>query len=133
MKKGILLILIIVALIHADGFSQTKVNENKAKPDTISVDSLEYRIIVLDPGFDSWLATQLPENYYSKSYYEIKNRIYVTEWNDRYRSGRNSNLYETYIEYDPDIDYGLDLNYKLYYFFKYFEKTNGIKLNSGDR
>ncbi len=40
---------------------------------------------------------------------------------------------DSYIDYRPNIDYGLDLNYKLYYYFKYFEERNNIRLLPGGR
>ena len=43
-------------------------------------------------------------------------------------TSRNNGRYETYIDYNSNTDYGLDLNYKLYYYFKYFEETNKVKL-----
>jgi hypothetical protein len=128
MKKMVFLIFSLLAMIQMNGFSQNRVDSKSLKADTISMDSLEYRLIVLDPGFDSWLATKPGAQFYSKDYYERWNRIYVTEWNLRYMTSRDSIVYDTYIEYDPKTDYGLDLNYRLYYYFKYFEETNHIKL-----
>ncbi len=40
----------------------------------------------------------------------------------------NQGEYDSYIDYNPNIDYGLDLNYKLYYYFRYFEEKHGIRL-----
>lgn len=128
MKKSFFIILVILIAIHTDGFSQKNRERNRVKADTIKVDSLEYELIVMDPGFDAWLATKPPMDFYSKEYYEIKNRIYVIEWNLRYTTSDNKGLYETYIDYDPKNDYGLELNYKLYYYFKYFEETNNVRL-----
>jgi hypothetical protein len=128
MKKSFFLILVILTLIQYDGLGQKRKDRNAVKTDTVSMDSLEYSLIVLDPGFDTWLATKPPMNFYSKEYYEVKNRIYVTEWNIRYRTLGRTGLYETYIDYDPKIDYGLELNYKLYYYFRYFEETNNVTL-----
>ncbi|TAL65515.1 MAG: hypothetical protein EPN88_09515 [Bacteroidetes bacterium] len=133
MMKTVFVMLVILTAIHTVGFSQKKSNKFKVKADTVTVDSLEYRLIVLDPGFESWLATKPSKDFYSKDYYEHKNRLYVSEWNYRYRTLQNSDLYETYIDYDSNTDYGLDINYKLYYFFRYFEEKNRIKLFSGDR
>ncbi len=133
MKKSVFVIMVILVAFQTDGFSQNKMNMNKVKADTLKVDSLEYRLIVLDPGFDTWLKTQPPENYYSKEYYEQKNRLYVTEWNQRYLTAQNSGLYETYIDYNSNTDYGLDLNYKLYYYFRYFEETNHVRLINSAR
>jgi hypothetical protein len=128
MKKTVFIILMIISAFQTVGFSQKKSERMKLKADTVAADSLEYELIVLDPGFDSWLATQLPMNFYSKEYYEIKNHLYVSEWNQRYISSRDRDLYETHIDYNFNTDYGLELNYKLYYYFRYIEETNHIRL-----
>jgi len=128
MKKTIFILLIFLVVFSVDGFSQKRKERYKAKPDTLTVDSLEYKLIVLDPGFEAWLATKPSKEFYSQEYYEQRNRLYVTEWNQRYMTFRNNERYETYIDYNPHTDYGLDLNYKLYYYFKYFEETNRVKL-----
>jgi hypothetical protein len=44
--------------------------------DTIRIanDTLEYEVIIIDPGFSTWLASRsLPRNYHSQSYLENKN------------------------------------------------------------
>jgi hypothetical protein len=128
MKKTVFIILVIMAAIHTDGFSQKKTDRFQLKADTLSADSLQYELIVMDPGFDSWLATRPPMDFYSKEYYALRNHLYVSEWNQRYLTSRNRDLYESYIDYDNNTDYGLELNYKLYYYFRYFEETNHIRL-----
>ena len=128
MKKTVFIILVIIIAIQTVGFSQKKRDRFQLKADTVAVDSLEYRLIVLDPGFDSWLATRPPMDFYSKEYYELRNHLYVSEWNQRYLTSRDKELYETYIDYNYNTDYGLDLNYKLYYYFRFFEETNHVRL-----
>jgi hypothetical protein len=128
MKKTVLIIIAILMAICTDGLSQNKKDRIKVKSDTIAVDSVEYELIILDSGFEIWLATKPSKEFYSKEYYEQKNRLYVSEWNQRYLTSGNKGLYESYIDYDFTIDYGVDLNYKLYYYFRYFEETNKIKL-----
>ena len=98
--------------------------------DTTSVkDSTEYELVVLDPGFESYLATQLPPNYHSQQYYESWNQQYVTEWNYRHDNPmRYGDFYETRISYDPQKDYGLQLNYRLYYYFQFIKDKYGIVL-----
>lgn len=119
----------LILIICANASGQEKKNRVKVSPDTIAADSIEYELLIFDPGFDSWLATRPSMNFYSQSYYESWNRLYVMEWNSRHMNQtRNGVIYETRIDYDPVIDYGLDLNYRLYYYFKYFEETNKIKL-----
>ena len=98
---------------------------------TIKDDKTEYEIIIIEPGFDFWLQSiARPEGYYSQSYLENRNRIMVIEWNQRvmqpYRY--NSNLYELRIDYDPNIDYGYEVNYKLYNYFIYFQRKYNQRL-----
>ena len=92
----------------------------------------EYEITIIDPGFDSWFATYAkPANYYSLSYYEQKNAQYVSLWNERvgqqsyYRSANYP--FENRIDYDPAKDYGLEVNYKLYYYFRYIQSIYGTR------
>jgi Family of unknown function (DUF6146) len=116
MKRVIFIGLIILVTFQINGYSQKNRDRVKVKPDSIAVDSVEYELIVLDPGFDSWLVTKPPENFYSKDYYKLKNTLYVTEWNYRYSNPvKFGSLYDSKIDYNQFTDYGLDLNYRLYY------------------
>lgn len=133
MKKNIFFILLILIAFQVNGFSQRRGDNSRIKSDTISVNSLEYELIIRDPGFESWLVTQPPENFYSNDYYANKNWLYVSEWNRRYMTSRRKGMYENYIDYKPNIDYGIDLNYKLYNYFRYFEMKNHVKLIPGSR
>lgn len=92
-------------------------------------DSVQYELIVFDTKYDSYLAMQPSMNFYSQEYYEIWNQQYVTEWNIRHNNAlRHGDFYETYIDYNSHTDYGLELNYKLYYYFLFIEKEYGITL-----
>ena len=100
----------------------------KVQPES---DSTEYELIVMDQGFETWLLMQ-PQHEHSLEYYRSKNRIYVNEWNQRFMNARRyRGLYESYINYDPSIDYGLAFERRLYYYFKYFEESNGVRLDPG--
>ena len=93
---------------------------------TIANDDLEYEIIIIEPGFNTWLLSRAkPEGYYSQSFLENRNYFYVTEWNQRVLQPMryNPNLYEMQIDYSPNIDYGYEVNYKLYNYFIYFQLT----------
>jgi hypothetical protein len=128
MKKSVFLLLAILAGAQTVGFSQATKGRDSLKNDTISVDSVEYQLIIMDPAFDTWLAAKPSKNIYSNNYYVQKNRLYVNEWNLRYTSENSNGLYDNYIDYNPDADYGIDINYRLYYYFKYFEETNHLRL-----
>jgi Family of unknown function (DUF6146) len=128
MKKTVFVILVILVAIQSVGLSQKKIYREQIKTDTVSADSMEYRLIIMDPGFDSWLETKPSKDFYSNEYYAQKNRLYVAEWNQRYLTLHINDLYDNYIEYKPNTDYGIDINYRLYYYFRYFEEKNHIKL-----
>lgn len=111
-------------------------NPNSTINDTLRIanDSLEYEIIIIEPGFNNWLVTQPPKNYYGLTYLETKNRIWVTEYNSRVLGvGANRNLYEQQINYDPFTHYGLEVNYLLYNYFVYFQKTYNQNFIGGRR
>ena len=128
MKKSVFVILLFLGVIHAEGFSQDKKDKFRAKPDTVSVDSLEYRLIVLDPDLRHGWQPSLQRSFIPKSIMN-KGTGYMSLNGIRgIVSPGNNSRYETYIDYNPHTDYGLDINYRLYYYFKYFEETNHIRL-----
>ncbi len=95
--------------------------------DTITIVSnkTEYEIIIIEPGFNFWLQSiAKPEGYYSQSFLENRNRILVSEWNRRVLLPQqyDPQLYELQIAYEWNIDYGYDVNYKLYNYFVYFQR-----------
>ena len=90
---------------------------------TIADEETEYEIIIIEPGFYAWLnSIARPEGYYSQNFLENRNQIYVMNWNQRVLNPTtfNPNLYELQINYDPNIDYGYEVNYKLYNYFIFF-------------
>ncbi|VAV86151.1 hypothetical protein MNBD_BACTEROID02-1823, partial [hydrothermal vent metagenome] len=54
----------------------------------------------------------------------------VVEWNYRVTQPLlyNTNLYEQEINYSPHIDYGIEVNYKLFMYFKFFQQKYKQKL-----
>lgn len=100
--------------------------------DTVRIanDSLEYEIIIIDPGFNSWLQSRaFPRNYYGQTFLENKNRFWVTEWNIRVnQTQRYGDLYQMSIDYRNDINYGYEVNYLLYNYLVYFQITNKQRL-----
>lgn len=127
--KILFFIFTILVISFQQSNGQRKIDRrDRIRSDTLAPDSTVRELIIIDPGFDSWLITQPPMDFYSKEYYRQWNIRYTTEWNRRYMSGRRNGLYESYIDYDPNVDYGLVINYRLYYYFKYFEETNHVRL-----
>ena len=134
MKKLLLPLLILLTIIGCNTSKNIAAfNKNtSAINDTVRIanDSLEYEVIIIDNGFSSWLASRAqPRNYYSQSFLENKNNIYVGEWNSRVlQPQRYGNLYEMRIDYSPNINYGYEVNYLIYNYFIYFQNTNNQKL-----
>ena len=119
----ILLVMVIISMgLLACGGSKTKETSSQDGIVCIANDTLEYEIIISEPGFQSWLLSQPKRGFYSQPYLENKNQRFVTEYNYRVSSPRFSrDSYPQRIEYDPDIDYGYEVNYLLYNYFVYFQ------------
>ena len=108
-------------------------NTNTVANDTIRIanDSLEYEVIIIDPGFSTWLASMAqPRGFYTQSYLETKNQLYVAEWNNRVLQPQryNPNLYEMTIDYNSNINYGYEVNYLIYNYMIYFQNNYRQKL-----
>ena len=123
-------ILLLLMAISFQVFAQKKTDKKAdivvQKQDTIRIanDSLEYEIIIIEVGFDSWLVTQRPKEFFSESFLETRNRFYVQTYNQSVLEPQryDPNLYFQQINYEPNIHYGLDVNYLLYMYFEYFQK-----------
>ncbi|MEX2371967.1 MAG: DUF6146 family protein [Bacteroidales bacterium] len=126
MKRNILMMLVVsAAVVQLHAQSDTL----RFEPQDEATDSVEYELIVFDPGYETFLLMQPFMEYHSQQYYENWNWRYATEWNYRHNSPLvYGDIYETYIDYRQNIDYGLELNYRLFYYFRFFEKENGVDL-----
>lgn len=93
---------------------------------------VEYEATVLDTGFDSFLATQKSKDYYSIASLKARNEYLVSEWNHRcgLPSVYNPNVYEQKIDYESQLDYGLDVEYIVYMFFKFMAEENNIRFDT---
>lgn len=136
--KYLMIVLFLSVLFYSCDTPKTVVNQDNISlaekvSDTIRIENeeLEYEIIIIDIGFESWFVTQKPITYYSNSYLRIKNTFYVTEWNIRVNQPFTYDpyLYEMSIDFDPNIDYGKEVNYKLFMYFQFFQQKYKQKLN----
>lgn len=112
---------------------QKQFDKPKLESDTIRIanDELEYEILIFDNRFSSWFNSfAKPRNYYSQSYLESRNRVWVLEWNRRaiQATKYNADMYALSIDYQQNIDYGYEVNYMLYYYLVYFQLTNNQRL-----
>ncbi|MGQ7946989.1 DUF6146 family protein [Flavobacterium sp. WC2509] len=137
MKNSICILLILCVIIACNtskpNISNTEKPKTTTSNDTIKIvnEELQYEVIIIEPGFDFWLqSTAFPRGYYSQSYMETKNHMYVIEWNNRVRQPQNynPNLYEMTIDYQPTINYGYEVNYLIYNYMIYFQNKYNQRL-----
>jgi len=138
MKNGFYILSFVFFLVLSCNTTKSTVTSNEnplvTQKDTVRIanDELKYEVIIIDPGFSTWLATRAyPRGYHSQSYMENKNQLYVSEWNRRVMQPLRyaPNLYEMTIDYDPNIDYGYEVNYLIYNYMIYFQNTYKQNLN----
>ena len=101
-------------------------DENVIPP---SEDKTEYRVEILDPGFDTWFLTKWnPAVDHSYKFYDTWNDQYVQAWNYKATTARYSDFFDSTINYDINTDYGMEVSRKLYYYFKYVETQLNIPI-----
>ena len=136
--KNIAIIFIIVLFIFACSGSKNKpvtTGNQVVVNDTVRIanDELEYEVIIIEPGFYAWLNSQAkPRGYYSQSYLEARNRVWVIEYNNRVLQPMqfDPNLYTMQIDYRNSIDYGYEVNFLLYNYFVFFQQRYNQRLGS---
>jgi len=108
----------------------TNASENE-KPVVISNDNLEYEVIIIDQGFNLYLNTiAKPVGFYSQAFLENKNSFFVSAWNIRANNPTNfnPNIYENIIDYNSHLDYGYEVNYKLFNYFEFAQQKYNMRL-----
>ncbi len=136
MKAIVLIVTFSLALYSCNSGNTTIKGDSELITQTTTKDTirianneLEYEIIIIEVGFDAWLVTEPPMGYYGLTFLETKNRLFVLEFNRRVVYGdRLRTLYEQEINYDSTVHYGLEVNYLLYNYFKYFQQKYKQKL-----
>lgn len=131
MKKLIFITAFLAFVMGCESTKTTTQDTSSSLSDTLRIanDEIEYEIIIIEPGFNSWLLSQPGKGYHGLASLEMKNRRMVAEYNRRvYDLNYSKNLYQQEINYDPTASYGLEVNYLLYNYLIYFEKTYNQKL-----
>ncbi len=135
MKTLLPVIAILLSVIACKApASRTVVDRSNAPvTDTVRIanDELQYEVIIIDPGFNTWLTMNArPRNFYSQQYMEVRNIAWVQEWNNRFRIGgaRNNELFSMPIDYQAGIDYGYEVNYLIFNYLTYFQIKNNVRL-----
>lgn len=135
MKKISLLLTLLILIITIASCGSVKPDLQgtaNEMSDTVRIanDSLEYEILIIEPGFNQWLVTQMPRGFYEQFWLENRNIPFVTEYNNRVLNSTqyNGQLYLQQIDYRPDVDYGYEVNYLLWNWFQFFQERYKQKL-----
>lgn len=128
MKKIFYLFLLLATFtISCAPQKPTADNQTVMKPE--KNDDGEWDIEVFDTQYDYFLhAIAKPMSMYTESYLKNRNQMLVNEWNSYYYSGRYRNIIESSIDYDPQENYGLKFEYKLYQVFAYVQWKYGLRM-----
>lgn len=110
-------------LVVMCGCSSQKEIVKIGQPNRVGVkNNTEYELIVFDPEFETWFMTNFsPAKDHTNEYYQSWNNQYVSDWNYHYMAGHMPTVFENYIDYDYTVNYGINLNRELYYYFRYVE------------
>ncbi len=136
--RNLIIVFVFGSLLIVGCGTQSKVSAvadgvEEEQPVRVANDSLEYEITILDIGFNRYLNTiARPMSFYSNDFLRTRNNIYVIEWNNRVRnpSRFDYNIYENIIDYQSHIDYGLEVNYKLFWYFQFAQRKYNMRLGS---
>ena len=127
MKKILLFAIIIFATWSCS--QQKKITQSQKSHAEIIEDNTEYNILIIDPGFDRWYMMRYSASMdRSNEYYKGMNNVGVQNWNDFYNRGKYPQVIGSYLSYNPSIDYGLEVNRRLYWYFKYIEENFRIRI-----
>ncbi len=128
--KRLMLTGILAMLVCSWAICQEKeVSKPPAIKTEIDQDTTEYEVIITDIHFDQWYLTNFNETKdRTNEFYRSKDQIGASNWNYYYQSHLYTLIITDYLNFQPNIDYGIDVNRKLYWYFKFLEETEGIRL-----
>ncbi len=122
----------IIVLIAACSTQKGLVEIKNNMAESTVEDSLEYELETFDGRFETWYQMHNnPSTYHSQQYYENWNRQYISAWNYNALNGRKNSFFEPIVGYEFTVDYGFELNHKLFYYFQYVEQVLKIQIMLG--
>ena len=129
MKQYLFIVSLVFGLLFSCNSNKNisaKDEQPKLESDTVRIanDEIEYEVIIIDPAFTNWFNSNArPRSFYSQSFLEARNIVWVTEWNRRVimPSQYNPNLYEMQINYNAYTNYGFEVNYMIYNYLTFFQ------------
>ncbi|MDD4109377.1 MAG: DUF6146 family protein, partial [Prolixibacteraceae bacterium] len=123
MKRFIIITGLIIFIFSCSVKKQT-VKIEGTNAEVADQDSVEYVLETFDQKFETWyMLHNSPSQYRSQQYYEGWNRQYVSAWNYHATDPRRSSFFESIVGYEATVDYGFELNHKLFYYFQYVENV----------
>ncbi|UJF30699.1 DUF6146 family protein [Kaistella sp. 97-N-M2] len=129
MKKIISFLLVCFFILSCSPQNKIANHKENSEIKPAKNDEGEWELDVLDSQYNYFLnAVAKPMSMYTESYLKTRNSFLVTEWNSYYFSGRYRNVIESSIDYDPNENYGLKFEYRLYQVFAYVQWKYGLKM-----
>lgn len=111
---------LIISCTPQTPIAKDSTQKSEIKPE--KNDDGEWDLDVLDTDYNYFLnAIARPMSMYTEPYLKNRNTFLVNEWNSYYYSGRYRNIIESSIDYNPNENYGLKFEYKLYQVFAYVQ------------
>lgn len=127
MKTRIFLLMLGVVAVAC--VSQKNAQKTGNNAPVLTDDSTRYEITLIDPDFDLWYSTHYtPALDRSNALYRSLNLTGVSNWNLYFTHNRHSGVVDSYINYNPSVDYGIEVNRKLFWYFTYIEQKFNIRL-----
>lgn len=128
-KSVVLFAVILFGVTSCSPWQTASVHHPEPSVEMGQVGENEYELRIYDAGFSKWFARNaFPVNLHTPGYYEQLNSQYAAEWNRRAANIHFSLIQtpvQTPINYDPTIDYGVEIDYLLYNYFRYVEFRYG--------
>ncbi len=126
-------VVLLLSMLTASLFVACNVSRNTSAsaetgdaqtPASEEADSTEYEVVIFDSDFETWFQlNSQPISFYDEEYLKNWNTQLVRQWNTfPASSGRVDCRPVSHIDYDPSIDYGKELHYKLFHYFKYMHQ-----------
>ncbi len=130
--KPYVFVLGIVFLVAACSTQKSAINKHQSiTVEKVAEDSVEYDVETFDARFESWYKmNDNPALYRSQQYYEMWNQQYINAWNLNAMNPRKSWFFEPVIGYEPTVNYGFEMNHKLFSYFQYVENVLKIEIMS---
>lgn len=127
-----LIIVIGSVLLVACSTKQKVTTESKpvvAKENVVVEGGTEYGVEMFDAKFEAWYRKYKNSGLgIEQSYYEEWNQKYVPAWNKKARSASRDFPFQPVVGFNPQEDYGFELNHKLFHYFMYVEQVLNIEI-----